>query len=481
MEDSSEKNAGPENAPFFETPIGRVTLEDGVAVMLFEHETLDVAQIEAHISMMLEVSQNAGQIAMPVLMDLGSMKWIGWEARVCGAELTRPEWNKKVAIYYHNPVQMVIAAFFVGVDRPPCPTIITGDRERAMEWLKDPGDGIPPPETWIPEPSTRLEAAASAVYQMGLGNLSASSEISGEQDELDAVYSGLAMLSEEIGGIFDERDRVENEARKHRRRLEHIVAERTAEVSEINESLKREITERKAAEAELKKINSELDGFAHTVSHDLKGPLAVIHSAGETLSLLVSKPESEDDRHALELADIISRNTHKATALIEDLLALAEAGQVPADVSLIDIGELIGLITEERSAEIEAKDITVMVADDLGEVRASPTHMYQVFANLLTNVIQHNDSDTPVIEVATLPAEAPEHHYLIRDNGSGIAEEDLAKVFLPFYKGAHGRTGIGLSTVSKLMAVYGGEVIAYNDNGACFELTIRDIDSSPEP
>jgi signal transduction histidine kinase len=154
---------------------------------------------------------------------------------------------------------------------------------------------------------------------------------------------------------------------------------------------------------------------------------------------------------------------------------------VPSEVSQVDIGELIVLIAEERADEIEAKGITIKIADDLGEVRASPTHMYQLFANLLTNVIQHNDSETPVIEVATLPAEAPEHHFLIRDNGSGIAEEDIDKVFLPFFKGAHGRTGIGLSTVSKLVSVYEGEVIAYNDNGACFELTIRDIDSSIEP
>lgn len=480
MEDSSN-NTGPENPPLFVSPIGTVTLEDGVAVIFIDHETLEPAQMEAHISMMLAVSQQSGEIAMPVLMDLGKLKRIGWEARVCGAELIRPEWNKKVAIYYRNPVQMVIASFFIGVDRPPCPTFITSDREDALRCLRDPGDAIPPIETWVPEPQTRLEAAAYALYQMGLGNLSVSRELSGELDELDAVYSGLAMLSEEIGSIFEESNRAENEAKKHRKRLEHIVAERTAEVRGINESLKREVAERQAAEEELKKINIELDGFAHTVSHDLKGPLAVIQSASETLSLLESQSHTEESEHATELSDIIIRNTDKAKALIEDLLTLAEAGQVPADVSEVDVAELIGRITEERAAEIEANGITVIVADDLGAVCASPTHMYQLFANLLTNVIQHNDSDEPVIMVSALPCEAQEHHFLVRDNGSGIADEDLDKVFLPFYKGARGRTGIGLSTVSKLVSVYGGQVIAYNDNGACFEMTIRDIEVPPEP
>jgi len=66
------------------------------------------------------------------------------------------------------------------------------------------------------------------------------------------------------------------------------------------------------------------------------------------------------------------------------------------------------------------------------------------------------------------------HRYLTRDNGSGIAPEYLGRIFLPFVKGKTGETGIGLTTVEKIVAVYGGEIRAYNDNGACFEFTLKD-------
>ncbi len=66
------------------------------------------------------------------------------------------------------------------------------------------------------------------------------------------------------------------------------------------------------------------------------------------------------------------------------------------------------------------------------------------------------------------------HRYLLRDNGSGVRPEDLDEIFVPFFKGKTGETGIGLSTVVKIVKVYHGEIRAYVDNGSCFEFTLRD-------
>lgn len=63
--------------------------------------------------------------------------------------------------------------------------------------------------------------------------------------------------------------------------------------------------------------------------------------------------------------------------------------------------------------------------------------------------------------------------YLVRDNGPGIPERDMEDVFLPFHKGANSTdTGIGLSIMDRVVRLYGGEVRAYNDGGACFEFTL---------
>ena len=69
------------------------------------------------------------------------------------------------------------------------------------------------------------------------------------------------------------------------------------------------------------------------------------------------------------------------------------------------------------------------------------------------------------------------HKYLVRDSGPGIPPENLDKIFTPFFKGERtGETGIGLSTAKRIVDVYGGAIRAYNDGGACFEISLRDYD-----
>ena len=244
-------------------------------------------------------------------------------------------------------------------------------------------------------------------------------------------------------------------------------------------SLFTDVTERKWAEEELKRINAELGEFAHTVSHDLRGPLTAIMGANLVLQNVLQKSEESENNQfktdVHELLEIIDTGVNKAEALIKDILALAEAGQLPEEVSDVDVSEVVKMIIEERADDIKERGIAVKVDDDLGSVRVNPTHIYQIFANLISNAIKHNDNENPVIEVSCLgDDEESLHRYLIRDNGSGIPPEYLGRIFLPFVKGKTGETGIGLTTVEKIVAVYGGEIRAYDDDGACFEFTLKD-------
>jgi signal transduction histidine kinase len=223
------------------------------------------------------------------------------------------------------------------------------------------------------------------------------------------------------------------------------------------------------AEDELQRINAELEGYAHTVSHDLKGPLAAMMMAGQTLKALL---EAGDAEAIAEVAGTIEDSAARATALIEDLLSLAEAGQEPAEITDVDVASVIADILAERAREIEDRGLSVTCADDMGLVRASPTHVYQLFSNLIANGIQHNDSATPEISLTLEQSHGGLANYLVRDNGPGIPEELLGRVFMPFAKGESGQTGIGLTIVEKIAGVYGGRVKAYNDDGACFEVSL---------
>jgi signal transduction histidine kinase len=179
------------------------------------------------------------------------------------------------------------------------------------------------------------------------------------------------------------------------------------------------------------------------------------------------------------MAEIVVRSGHKAVELVNDLLALAEAGQRPSRTEEVAVNEVVARILEERAAAISQRRVQVRVDPELGRVKAAPAHLYQLFANLIGNALRHNQSPEPVLEVRRLPTtDQACHRYLVRDNGKGIPAAELPHIFQPFFKGRSGGHGIGLSTVHKIVTLYGGDICAFNDGGACFQLTVRDWPSA---
>lgn len=239
-----------------------------------------------------------------------------------------------------------------------------------------------------------------------------------------------------------------------------------------------DITERKKAEEELQRVNEELERFSHVVSHDLRSPLAVMRMAAQTLGNILTAPPSDEQRETVnKVARMIAKASSNADRFVEDLLHLAEAGQRPRKLEDVKLDEVLDRVLAERDEILQQRSIDVLRSSDLGQIRADATQMYQLFANLVDNAILHNDNPAPQIQVLYLGKDrAGEHRYLVRDNGSGIPEHDLDKVFEPFFKGESGGMGIGLATVERIIQAYGGTIRVYNDGGACFELTVRDYE-----
>ena len=244
----------------------------------------------------------------------------------------------------------------------------------------------------------------------------------------------------------------------------------------------RDVTDKVITEEFLLQVNRELDAYAHTVSHDLKGPLSAIMLAADTLRVLIENQEVDQnpDGTLHEMARIISHYTAEAGSLVEDMLLLAESGQVPLEVEEVDVAEVVGVVRRQLAKEIEGRGVVVRLSDDLGMIRGSRVQVTQIFSNLISNAVVHNDSEEPLVEVTYLGEGSDVgHRYVIRDNGSGIPPENMNKIFKPFFRGNPGGAGIGLATVEKIVKVYDGFVRAYNDCGACFEFCIRDIERKP--
>ena len=239
-----------------------------------------------------------------------------------------------------------------------------------------------------------------------------------------------------------------------------------------------DITESKKAEEELGRMNVELKGYARTVSHDLKGPLTGILLALDLMENSLERIRSGDAlgvENAEEAVSALRKNAKSAQRRIDDLLALAEAGQVPREVYDVDMGEIVEGVLRERSGEVENRRIKVRVDPGMGHVKANPTQMEQVFSNLVGNAIDHCNDEGLEIEISCLGDVGGGIRYRVRDNGPGIPPDDLENVFTPFFKGEEGGTGLGLAIVRRIIDVYNGEITAANDNGACFEFVVRDL------
>ena len=244
----------------------------------------------------------------------------------------------------------------------------------------------------------------------------------------------------------------------------------------------RDIRKRKQREDREKLRSGDLDRYARTVSHDLRSPLA---SIGLTTVLLEERLKellgAEGDEEAAELVESIKKNTDKAHDLISSLLSLAEIGFVSDNIETVDVGAVVGDIVEEYKVVLAQKDTKVQVGKDLGKLVASPAQIRQVFANLIANAIEYSHNEHTIIEVAYLGEDDNGGgRYIVRDNGPGIPENLLGRLFLPFVsQKGHGK-GLGLAIVYTVVRGYGGSVRAYNDHGACIEFSLKDLGQNSE-
>jgi PAS domain S-box-containing protein len=237
----------------------------------------------------------------------------------------------------------------------------------------------------------------------------------------------------------------------------------------------RDISERKAAEEALQRANIELEGYAHTVSHDLRGPLSSVVAAVEMLSGMLKDTEGfSSNLEAMQVLGMIEHGTIRALDLTENLLSLAEAGEEVAVQAPLDISEVVRSVLLDKETLLEGPEIKVSIEGDLGVAIVDPTHAYQIFSNLISNSIVYNNSKEPEIHISRLEdTETGALRYLVCDNGPGFPEGADEDIFLPFYKGLDSKgSGIGLSIVAKVVKLYGGHVRAYNDMGACLEFTL---------
>jgi two-component system phosphate regulon sensor histidine kinase PhoR len=228
---------------------------------------------------------------------------------------------------------------------------------------------------------------------------------------------------------------------------------------------------------ELRRADQIRRDFVANVSHELRTPLTAIRGYVEALSDADATPE--DSRRFL---DIIERHTERMERLVKDLLRLArlDAGQETLDIISCDARNLIQAVVTELSSALDQRHQRVDVSIGAGaeSVRGDPTKLHDVLRNLVANAMTYSP-DRTTISVETVRDDLSVT-LSVSDEGPGIPEDDLSRIFERFYRVDKSRardpggTGLGLSIVKHLIELHGGTVRAANRQpvGAIVSVTL---------
>jgi len=213
----------------------------------------------------------------------------------------------------------------------------------------------------------------------------------------------------------------------------------------------------------LKKLEKIRRDFVANVSHEIKTPITSIKASVETLKDLVAS----DSENAKKFIDIIARHTDRLIAIIEDILMLArieeseELGEIHLEEEnlkqlLEKAVSLCKTLADERRIEVE-----IDCPDDI-KVKINGLLVEQAVVNLLDNAIKYSEQGKGVI----LKGRSEENEIIIevKDNGCGIPEEHLPRLFERFYRVDKARsrkgggTGLGLAIVKHIVTLHKGRV-----------------------
>ncbi|MDQ6813115.1 MAG: ATP-binding protein [Bacteroidota bacterium] len=239
--------------------------------------------------------------------------------------------------------------------------------------------------------------------------------------------------------------------------------------------------------AELQKMNLELEAFAHVAGHDLQEPLRKI----ETFSnLILDKDFDKLSSQAKNYFERLKKSVNRMQNLIRDLLMYTQVKVYEQVFQNVHLSTIVEEVIQNFSEEMELKKVTVEVGE-MCTVSIIPFQFYQLLQNLISNSIKFSRAGVPpVIQISAVTEKGDKNinekmlpetdycHITISDNGIGFAQEYSEKVFKVFQR-LNGReeydgTGIGLSIVKKIADNHDGfiTVQAAVNEGARFDIYI---------
>jgi two-component system sensor histidine kinase SenX3 len=228
-------------------------------------------------------------------------------------------------------------------------------------------------------------------------------------------------------------------------------------------------------QTESRRVDQVRRDFVANISHELKTPVGALALLAETMEEAADDPEAVR-RFAGRMRQEASRLTH----LVQDLITLSriQAAEPVPDPHPVDLGAVVAEALDRCRMKAHARGIDLVAACDEGlAVLGDEDLLVTALRNLLENAVAYSPEKTRVTVTATWEGGAAQ--ISVKDQGIGIPERDLERIFERFYRvdparsRATGGTGLGLAIVKHVMAAHGGKVSVWSREGAGSTFTLR--------
>ena len=235
--------------------------------------------------------------------------------------------------------------------------------------------------------------------------------------------------------------------------------------------------------AELESSNAQLQGFAHTVAHEVKSPLTVVSACLQMLAEKYRETLADED---WELVEDTSTAIHGLTTMVADLLEFSQIGSERPSFEDVDMeAAFYHSYVCLRPAIKETH--AVITHDPLPSVQGNEVQLRQLLLNLIGNAIKYCDKEHPEVHISAEEGES-DWTFRIQDNGLGIQEDDKNRIFDAFVRLQSQRqiqgSGIGLAFCKRIIENHEGKLWVESEPGKgstfYFEIPKETPDSNPE-